>query len=294
MLALLILLLFLLNHQAEQQTTVYLLPVTGNATVTIYKDGKLLKSKAVNSTKGGSVKYKKTNAQFSDSGQYNCEFKDKNNSKRKGENINVLEPVSQPKLSSNTTTTAIGHNVTLSCLSNGSLPIYYTFFRQKTALSNQTCNESKPAELTVHIKSTDDRGPYKCKAVNRLPSSTQKYSQAVNLTISEKSSSYTTMTVSIVVAVLLIVIALSLALAILILPKCKAQGSRADPGNDKPKSLLTSEPDFVHDTATEVQYTTVVFKDPETVATKNDASVEYDEILVKNHYQKGQCRSALS
>ncbi|XP_029456611.1 allergin-1 isoform X2 [Rhinatrema bivittatum] len=156
--------------------------ITGNATLAISKDGNLLESAAVNSTKGGSVTYTRQPANFSDSGDYNCEFKDGKSVKRITWNITVLEPVLNPELFPNTSITMIGHNVTLSCLSSkGSLPINYTFYRENNMLSHQMMNQHTPAELSIHIKSIKDAGQYKCKVVNRLNS--YKYSDGINLTI---------------------------------------------------------------------------------------------------------------
>ncbi|XP_053564037.1 allergin-1 isoform X6 [Bombina bombina] len=74
--------------------------------------------------------------------------------------------LSNPVLTTETSESVIGRNETIRCISaNGSLPITYTLFLNKTSIGNITVSERKNATfyVIIHHNST---GPYMCEANN--------------------------------------------------------------------------------------------------------------------------------
>ncbi|KFP84573.1 Allergin-1, partial [Acanthisitta chloris] len=162
----------------------------------------------------------------SDLGAYKC--KAENNISSGGKysnslNFTLIEPVSKPVLSSPTSHTKKGQNVTLSCLAeNGSLPITYIFFKGKQNISPQmTMQRREPAVILLFINSSSDSGTYKCKANNSFPSNT-KYSNSFNFTLAEERSHSQALIISLGLILLLLVIGLAVAIPFLIIPSYKA------------------------------------------------------------------------
>lgn len=102
------------------------------------------------------------------------------------------EPVSKPVLSSPNSQAKKGQNVTLSCLSeNGSLPITYTFFKDRQSIQPPVKMQNREAAvISVLIKSSNDFGMYKCKAENCFHNKT-KYSNGFNFTLAGMHVSHT-------------------------------------------------------------------------------------------------------
>lgn len=93
------------------------------------------------------------------------------------------EPLSKPALSSPTSQAKKGQNATLSCLSEkGSLPITYTFFKDKRRISQLVKMQKEAAVTFVLINTSSDLGTYKCRAENSFRNST-KYSNSFNFTL---------------------------------------------------------------------------------------------------------------
>ncbi|NXF79123.1 MILR1 protein, partial [Sclerurus mexicanus] len=162
----------------------------------------------------------------SDVGPYKC--KAEYNSSTDGKYSNSLsftlrEPISKPVLSSPTSHTLQGQNVTLSCFSeNGSLPITYLFFKGNQSISPQkTMHRREAAVIFLFVKSSADSGTYKCKANNSFPNST-KYSNSFNFTVAEERSHSQPLIISLGLLLLLLIIGLALAIPFLIIPSYKA------------------------------------------------------------------------
>ncbi|NWX98675.1 MILR1 protein, partial [Nothoprocta ornata] len=161
-----------------------------------------------------------------DVGEYKCKAENRISNKGKYSkplNLTLIEPVSKPVLSSPSSQTNKGQNVTLSCLSeNGSLPITYIFFRGRKNISHPMRMQKKEAAIFVlFINSSSDFGTYKCKAGNSFPNST-KYSNSFNFTLAEERSNFQPLLISLGLILLLLAIGFALAIQFVIIPSCKA------------------------------------------------------------------------
>ncbi|XP_078510469.1 allergin-1 isoform X2 [Lissotriton helveticus] len=207
----------------------------------------------------------------------------------------VAEMVSKPKLYSNTSSTAVGGEVTLSCVANsGSLPINYSFFRGETFLSLVTRNDRLPATLTINLNSTSDLWIYVCKAENML-SDRQQYSESFNFTIEEvndPSSTWMIICPVIVIAVLLLIFIL--AFPLLILPRCKARKKNtftegnaitAKKRNVLPESHGSNNDAEGNAQQGEVEYTTIFITHGKKEMEQDDSEVQYSEVLIRTNNQ---------
>ncbi|KAM4663191.1 allergin-1 isoform 2-T2 [Discoglossus pictus] len=89
--------------------------------------------------------------------------------------------LSKPKLISESSTTMIGQNKTIRCLSkNGSLPITFSLFLNKSTQGVSTVSHEREATFYVLIQNI---GPYKCKANNS--NNSVRYSQEFNFSLLE-------------------------------------------------------------------------------------------------------------
>ncbi|NXG17843.1 MILR1 protein, partial [Grallaria varia] len=139
-------------------------------------------------------------------------------------NFTLIEPISKPVLSSPTSHTTKGQNVTLSCFSeNGSLPITYLFFKGKQSISPQkTMHKKDAAVIFLFVNSSADSGTYKCKASNSFPNGT-KYSNSFNFTLAVEERSHSQpLIISLGLMLLLLIIGFALAIPFLIIPSYKA------------------------------------------------------------------------
>ncbi|NWS68080.1 MILR1 protein, partial [Crotophaga sulcirostris] len=162
----------------------------------------------------------------SDMGGYKCKAEDSISSSGKYSNsltFTLLEPISKPLLSSPTSQTKKGQNVTLSCLSeNGSLPITYIFFKGRRSISPPVKTEKREAAVIfLFINSSSDFGIYKCRAENSFCNNT-KYSNSFNFTLAEESNHSQPLIISLGLILLLFVIGLALAIHFFIIPSYKA------------------------------------------------------------------------
>ncbi|NXK48029.1 MILR1 protein, partial [Chauna torquata] len=162
----------------------------------------------------------------SDVGEYKC--KAENSISYGGKysrslNFTLKEPVSRPVLSSPTSQAKKGQNVTLSCLSEkGSLPITYTFFKERQSISHPVKMQKKEAAVIfILINSSSDFGTYKCRAENSFRNNA-KYSNSFNFTLAEERSNSQHLIISLGLILLLLVIGFALAIPFFIIPSCKA------------------------------------------------------------------------
>ncbi|XP_069056029.1 allergin-1 isoform X2 [Pleurodeles waltl] len=205
-------------------------------------------------------------------------------------NFTLEEPVSKPKLYSNTSSTAVGHNVTLFCVADsGSLPINYSFFRGETFLSLQTRNDRLPATLTINLNSPSCLWIHKCKAENML-SGLQQYSASFNFTLEVKDPSSMWLVICPVIVTVILLLIFILAFPLFILPRCKARKNNTSTvGNTasaKKSSALPASDESNYDAEStaqqgEVEYTTVFITNGNKVMERNDSEVQYSEILVR-------------
>ncbi|XP_031454661.1 allergin-1 [Phasianus colchicus] len=185
------------------------------------------KVSALNRTDLTPVLFNLTINSASDVGEYKCKAENEiSNGEKYSRSLNftLKEPVSKPVLSSPNSQAKTGQNVTLSCLSEkGSLPITYTFFKDKQSIQTPVKMQKREAAvISVLIKSSSDFGMYKCKAENRLRNKT-KYSNSFNFTLAEERSSSQPLIISLGLILLLLAIGLALAIPFFIIPSYKAK-----------------------------------------------------------------------
>ncbi|NXN93983.1 MILR1 protein, partial [Rhinopomastus cyanomelas] len=161
----------------------------------------------------------------SDLGEYQCTAeKNITNGLKYSKSLNftLVEQVSKPMLSSPMPQAKKGQNVTLSCLSKGSLPITYTFFKGTQAISSPVKMQRKEAAvISVFINSSSDFGTYKCKAQNSFPN-ISKYSTGFNFTLAEERSHSPFLLIFLGLILLIFIIGLALAIPFFIIPSYKA------------------------------------------------------------------------
>ncbi|KAM3922039.1 allergin-1-like [Leptodactylus fuscus] len=93
--------------------------------------------------------------------------------------------LSQTELKVNCPNAIIGHIKTIQCMSmNGSLPITYTLFLNKTIIEKRTVTKERRAAFNVTIYNETRLGSYKCKAKNSLTDAS--YSQGFIFTLQVK------------------------------------------------------------------------------------------------------------
>uniref|UniRef100_A0A8B9BWZ3 Ig-like domain-containing protein n=2 Tax=Anser TaxID=8842 RepID=A0A8B9BWZ3_9AVES len=158
----------------------------------------------------------------SDVGEYKCKAENKIYGRRYSRSLNFTleEPLSKPALSSPTSQAKKGQNATLSCLSEkGSLPITYTFFKDKRRISQLVKMQKEAAVTFVLINTSSDLGTYKCRAENSFRNST-KYSNSFNFTLESCNSQPRIIFLGLIL--LAFVIGFALAIRFFIIPSCKA------------------------------------------------------------------------
>ncbi|NXC34210.1 MILR1 protein, partial [Campylorhamphus procurvoides] len=191
---------------------------------TLFKHNQQVSS--LNSSDSSPALFTLTISSASDLGPYKCKAEYNSSTDGKYSNslsFTLIEPISKPVLSSPTSHTLQGQNVTLSCFSeNGSLPITYLFFKGKQSISPQkTMHRREAAVIFLFVNSSADSGTYKCKANNSFPNST-KYSNSFNFTLTEERSHSQALIISLGLLLLLLIIGLALAIPFLIIPSYKA------------------------------------------------------------------------
>ncbi|XP_069056031.1 allergin-1 isoform X4 [Pleurodeles waltl] len=243
--------------------------------------------------RNGTAKFTVLVKNITDVGEYKCTAQNNFTTAKqysKGLNLSLAEPVSKPKLYSNTSSTAVGHNVTLFCVADsGSLPINYSFFRGETFLSLQTRNDRLPATLTINLNSPSCLWIHKCKAENML-SGLQQYSASFNFTLEVKDPSSMWLVICPVIVTVILLLIFILAFPLFILPRCKARKNNTSTvGNTasaKKSSALPASDESNYDAEStaqqgEVEYTTVFITNGNKVMERNDSEVQYSEILVR-------------
>uniref|UniRef100_UPI00398F085E Fc receptor-like protein 5 isoform X1 n=2 Tax=Pristiophorus japonicus TaxID=55135 RepID=UPI00398F085E len=128
------------------------------------------------------------NVSLSDTGGYHCEASNTINRQifritSNSTEVTVKVPVSNPEISAN-----IAHmNKTkvmtiISCLSHeGTLPIIYTLYRDKSFVTNYTAQSRREAQLILPLAYTEILNTFKCKAENGFVS---KYSSGLVIDVS--------------------------------------------------------------------------------------------------------------
>ncbi|NXK95959.1 MILR1 protein, partial [Formicarius rufipectus] len=216
-----------LNVVVNQKVTISCCCASASPPVryTLFKHNQQISSS--NRSDSTSALFTLTISSASDVGPYKC--KAEYNTSTEGKysnslNFTLIEPISKPVLSSPTSHTRQGQNVTLSCFSeNGSLPITYLFFRDKQSIPPQkTMHSREAAVIFLFVNSSDDSGTYKCKANNSFPNST-KYSNSFNFTLAAEEGSHSQpLIISLGLILLLLIIGFALAIPFLIIPSYKA------------------------------------------------------------------------
>uniref|UniRef100_A0A8V1AN27 Mast cell immunoglobulin like receptor 1 n=1 Tax=Gallus gallus TaxID=9031 RepID=A0A8V1AN27_CHICK len=216
---------------------------------TLFKNRQKLS--ALNRTDLTPVLFNLTINSASDVGEYKCKAQNEiSNSEKYSRSLNftLKEPVSKPVLSSPNSQAKKGQNVTLSCLSeNGSLPITYTFFKDRQSIQPPVKMQNREAAvISVLIKSSNDFGMYKCKAENCFHNKT-KYSNGFNFTLAEERSNSQPLIICLGLTLLLLAIGFALAIPFFIIPLYKAKKftpTRSSTGHTSKEKVEESE-DYV-------------------------------------------------
>ncbi|XP_071430069.1 allergin-1 isoform X2 [Pithys albifrons albifrons] len=234
-----------LNVVMKQNVTISCSSASGSPPVryTLFKDSQQVSS--LNRSDSDPALFTLTISSASDVGPYKCKAEDNTSPDGKYSNslnFTLIEPISKPVLSSPTSHTRKGQNVTLSCFSeNGSLPITYQFFKGNRSISPQkTMHSREAAVISLFVNSSADSGTYKCKANNSF-SNRAKYSYSFNFTLEEERSHSQALLISLGLILLLLIIGFALAIPFLIIPSYKAKKLKSPRSSTGFTSPVTAE-----------------------------------------------------
>ncbi|XP_027510139.1 allergin-1 [Corapipo altera] len=283
-----------LNVVMNQNVTLCCCSASGSPPVryTLFKHNQQVSS--LNRSDSTPALFTLTISSASDVGPYKCKAEHNTSSDGKYSNslnFTLIEPISKPVLSSPTSHTTKGQNVTLSCFSeNGSLPITYIFFKGKQSISPpKMMHEREAAVIFLFVNSSTDSGTYKCKANNSFPNG-MKYSNSFNFTLAEERSHSQALIISLGLILLLLVIGFALAIPFFIIPSYKAKKYKST----RPSTGFTSTVN-VEETENDVIYAEIepvkpeeeyinfsVIRREDEKAGKRECTTVYSKVLIRN------------